>query len=205
MILHRRGRARRAPAISRGEPLRELAGRGTRRRTSRRGASFSSAIPAWQSSSSPTARPARRARSPTCSRAPVDLDASPCRRRPRRRVAVDGDVAAGDAVLGVERHATALSRISRSSCSYASPICSSSASVSRACSSSIVREREADVDEHPVADLGLGAERDRDLAAHAGDLGLGEPASRRRARRSARGSLGTCRRSSALRPPPGRS
>src|SRR3989304_4492490 len=41
------------------------------------------------------------------------------------------------------------------------------------------REREADVDEHPVADLdrrrGLVDERDADLPAHTGDVHLGEP------------------------------
>ena len=37
---------------------------------------------------------------------------------------------------------------------------------------------EADVDEHPVADPGLGAERDRDSAADTGDLGLREASAR---------------------------
>ncbi len=82
----------------------------------------------------------------------------------------DRDVAAGDAVVvgaadrrdgvggGHRRvpargHSITLAFSSSSSCSYSAPICSSSASVARASSSSTLREREADVDQYPVARL----------------------------------------------------
>ena len=80
------------------------------------GERFSSAMPAWQSSSV-----ARRDR-----RDELDRDALARRRRPRRSPsrpstattrAVDGHVAAGDAALRRRRQPTALSRSSRSSCS----------------------------------------------------------------------------------------
>ena len=167
------------------------------------GATFSSAMPAWQRRRSP-ATTGSTSSIATCSRAPPTSTVAVAPST-STTVAVDGNVAAGDAVIGVERHPAALARISLHLLLVRLAHLLEQLERLACLSSSIRSQGEADVDEHPVADAASGqsaietARRTPEISAFA------SPASGSTSSTICAGIPRHMRRSSSLRLRPGRS